>query len=349
MDALQAGTRIDAYVIERLLSDKGGFSLVYRARHPRLGQVAIKECAIAGHVDRRGTVIIPRPERRADFDWARARFRQEARFLMGSGRHQHIVHAHDMIEANDTIYLVMELLEESLDQRLARDGEWHAPSFSKGWLDQIGGAPAFFEKQECYHLDIAPKNVMFDAHGEARLIDFGFSRLGNASRMRSTRLATTDGYSPVEKYSFSSRDLDARTDVYSLAATLVRVLAGEEPIDSRTRQNRPAFLSPEADQRLSAAIGRPGYDVLAKALSVQRSERYLSAHAFLTAWNAATAHPAHGGGAGKPRILIRPSAGAAPPRRDRVRVAPGQRRKLAATIGVGVVTFLVLIWTLASW
>jgi serine/threonine protein kinase len=360
MESLQPGTRIGAYAIDRLLSDKGGFSLVYRAHHPRHGAVAIKECAIAGQADRRGTVIVPRPERRADFDWTRARFRQEARFLLDNGRHPHIVNAIELIEANDTAYLVMELLHESLDQRLQREGAQSAEAVAR-WLDPVGQALVFCEAQGCHHLDIAPKNVMFDQQGRAKLIDFGFSRLGNASRLRTTRLATTDGYSPVEKYSFSSRDLDSRSDVYSLAATVVRALTNAEPVDARVRQGegkRP-FVSAEGERMIVAAVGPGGLAVLDKAMAVQKSERHATVAAFLAAWHASLpgARPQSNGARPVPNGASREPPGrnarqpaVARPEPAVIAAAPGvafdrdRRRKFATILGIGAIALVVLIW-----
>jgi serine/threonine protein kinase len=122
--ALPPGFRIENYEIQAVLG-KGGFGITYAAYDWKLQRhMAIKELlpdSIATRVDG-STVVAMGPTHEESWQWARERFIEEARILAGF-RHPNIIAVHRLIEANGTVYLVMDHLEgESYEARLQKIG-----------------------------------------------------------------------------------------------------------------------------------------------------------------------------------------------------------------------------------
>jgi len=75
-----------------------------------------------------------------------------------------------------------------------------------------------------FHRDIKPENILVDDEGRVTLVDFGFARIGDENRTASSVVVGTSGFMPPEQ--LLSRQLTTGSDVYSLGATLVCLLAG---------------------------------------------------------------------------------------------------------------------------
>ena len=84
------------------------------------------------------------------------------------------------------------------------------------------------------HRDIKPQNVRITPRGKVCLVDFGIAKIGAPSvRTETLARAVTSGFSPFEQYSGGSTD--ARSDLYSLGATLYFMLSGVTPPDAQQR------------------------------------------------------------------------------------------------------------------
>ena len=122
--ALPIGFQIEHFRIESVLG-KGGFGITYLAADLQLGKwVAIKELlpdTIATRIE--GMTVVPHSTSlQESWQWARERFLEEARMLAGFN-HPAIVGVHRLIEANGTVYMVMDYVEgESYEARLQRIG-----------------------------------------------------------------------------------------------------------------------------------------------------------------------------------------------------------------------------------
>ena len=110
--ALASGTRVGRYVVRSVLG-QGSFGITYLAHDGQLGcDVAIKEylpTALAGRYD--GVNILPNSTKAAEeFAWGRKRFVDEGQTLAGFRGKPGMVHVYDLVEANGTAYIVMELV-----------------------------------------------------------------------------------------------------------------------------------------------------------------------------------------------------------------------------------------------
>jgi serine/threonine protein kinase len=203
---------LDRYVIEAMIG-QGGMGEVYRARHHKLGMpVAIK--TITGDAS---------PE-------LVARFAREA-MLLARVRHPNVVSILDVgATASGTECMVMEFLEgEGLDARLERRGAlpWNEVraiglSILKG-LDAIHGAGIV-------HRDLKPSNVLIvrGTPEVVKLVDFGIAHSSHAAKYtRTGAVIGTPAYMSPEQ--LVGAELDARSDLYSLALMLYELVSGRLP------------------------------------------------------------------------------------------------------------------------
>jgi len=227
--ALPTGCRIENYEIQGVLG-KGGFGITYLANDRTLGrQMAIKELlpdTIATRIDG-STVVAMGPSHEESWQWARERFVEEARILAGF-RHPNIVAVNRLIEANGTVYLVMDRLEgESYETRLRRIGrEPDQESLMRVMGPLLDGLQEV-HAAELLHRDIKPENILFDSRGNPVLIDFGSARQAVGATMTMTSIVT-HGYSPAEQYQTKGR-MGPWTDMYAVAAVMCRAITGDKP------------------------------------------------------------------------------------------------------------------------
>jgi hypothetical protein len=130
------------------------------------------------------------------------------------------------------------------------------------------------------HRDIKPGNIKITPDQNVYLVDFGLVKqdFGDQATTTGAR-AMTPGYSPPEQY--GSARTDARTDIYSLAATLYAALTGSIPEDSITRATRNVALTPI--HLLSPNSSKHLIAVIEKGLELDPDQRYQTAEEFRVA------------------------------------------------------------------
>ena len=204
---------------------RGGMAVVYRATDLRLNRrVAIK--------------VLP-PELAFNAD-VRERFLREAQ-TSAQLSHPGIVPIYSVDERDGIVYFVMALVDgESLAERLVREPRLPLAD-ARRLLAAVAEALAYAHAQGVVHRDVKPDNIMIErASGRPLMTDFGIARAtqGN-SRLTVTGVAIgTPAYMSPEQ-ALGERELDGRSDIYSLGIIGYQLLAGETPFKA---SNTPAML-----------------------------------------------------------------------------------------------------------
>ena len=227
--ALTPGYRLEHFQIERVLG-KGGFGITYVAIDTQLRKrVAIKELlpdSIATRID--GFTVVPQSSSlRENWDWARERFLEEAQNL-ASFSHPAIVEVHRLIEANGTVYMVMDFIDgESYEARLRRIGKEPDQASLMAVMGPILDGLQEVHAKNLLHRDIKPENILISSRGQPVLIDFGSARSSLGATMTMTSIVT-HGYSPIEQYQTKGR-MGPWTDIYAIGAVIYRAVTGSKP------------------------------------------------------------------------------------------------------------------------
>ena len=248
---------------------RGGMAVVYRATDLRLNRrVAIK--------------VLP-PELAFNAD-VRERFLREAQ-TAAQLSHPSIVPIYTVDEREGIVYFVMALVDgESLAERLVREPQLPI-SDARRLLAGVADALAYAHSQGVVHRDVKPDNIMLErATGRPLVTDFGIARAAQGdTRLTVTGVAIgTPAYMSPEQ-AIGERDLDGRSDIYSLGVIGYQLLAGETPFKASntpamlvkhvSETPRPlAMLRPDVPSGLAHAIGR--------ALAKKPDERWPDAAAF---------------------------------------------------------------------
>jgi len=307
----------DHYQIERELG-QGGMATVYLAhdvRHHR--RVAIK---------------VLRPELAAVI--GAERFLREIE-IAAQLSHPHILPLYDSGQVDGLLYYVMPHIEgESLRRRLDREKQLPIPEAVR-LAQQVASALDYAHRQGILHRDIKPDNVLVH-EGEALVADFGIALAVSAAggeRLTETGLSLGTPFYMSPEQATGDRELDARSDMYSLGCVLYEMLAGEPPYTGNTAQAVVAKLLTEhpRDMRIlrdtvPAVLER----AVAKALARLPADRYASAAEFAEALGRAS----QGGPAVSGSVAV-----SAPPTRERV---PWRRRLRR------VVTAPMIPWAVAA-
>ncbi|HEY8285669.1 MAG TPA: serine/threonine-protein kinase [Chloroflexota bacterium] len=245
------------YTVDKVLG-RGGMSTVYQAYDTRFSNrvVAIKEM-----VDSFAT-----PEERAE---ATRDFLREADMLAAL-RHPAIPAVFDRFSVNTRHYLVMEHIEgENMEAALHARAAPYSEQQARAWAIELCALLRYLHEQQppVIFRDLKPGNILIEPSGRLRLIDFGIARFFKHAQSTDTTALGTSGYASPEHYTGQT---DARSDIYSLGATLHHVLTLRDPSRQPPFQFPPIrSLNPTVSPELEAIIGR--------ALATDRAARFASA------------------------------------------------------------------------
>ena len=244
----------DAYTIEGEIG-RGGMGVVYRARDERLQRrVAVK--------------VLP-PELAMSQE-IRERFAREAQTAARLS-HPHIVPIHDVGEGKGIVYFVMGLIEgESLAARIRRRGRVPADE-TRRIMRETADALSAAHGQGVIHRDIKPDNILLEGtRGRVMVTDFGIAKAlsapGTATLTSAGMAIGTPAYMSPEQAA-GEREIDGRSDIYSLGVVAYQMLAGELPFNAPTvagilmkQITEPAPLLhekwPDIPEDLSLAVAR---------------------------------------------------------------------------------------------
>lgn len=214
-------------------------------------------------------------------------FYREAR-ASASLNHTNIIHIYTFDEFEGQPYLVMELADtDSLDKQIERDGR--VPELRV--LDvatKIASALDTALKRNLLHRDIKPGNILFNADGEPKLVDFGLARDAEDESADQSVIWGTPYYVAPEK---ANRERETfHSDMYSLGATLYHAITGHVPFEAEemidvvlAHINTP--LTPP--NQVVPEITQPTSDALVTAMAKDPRERFRTYDEFIMAFTAA--------------------------------------------------------------
>lgn len=271
---LKSGTHLQngKYKIERVLG-QGGFGITYLATQELLDRkVCIKEFFFKEYCERDETtshVSLGTQSNHEIVERFLNKFLKEARTISQLD-HPNIIHIHDIFKENNTAYYVMEYIEgESLLDRVNRYGAM-SEADAIAYIKQVSQALDFIHQRSINHLDVKPANIMVcQTDNKAILIDFGLSKQYDeqGGQTSTTPVGISHGYAPMEQYNVGGVSMfSPQTDIYSLGATLYKLVTGITPPQAAEVLNEGL---PELPNKLSYGVKT----AITKAMQVRKKDR----------------------------------------------------------------------------
>ena len=208
--------RIRDYIIEGMLG-RGGMGSVYLARHIHLETKAALKVLL---------------DQFSDNASVKARFINEAK-LLHNLQHPNIVQQKEFFEDAGRLVLAMEYVDgRPLDKMIGQDvgpipWEKALPLFTQ-ILDGIGYA----HSKGIVHRDIKPANILLTKDGKVKISDLGIAKIAGEKGMTRTGAQMGTLYYESPEQIRGAKDVDHRSDIYSLGMTLYEMLAGRLPFDT---------------------------------------------------------------------------------------------------------------------
>ena len=265
-DKLQLGESVFTFLDESLAKAKeektlGGYRLLERVGRGGMGTVYR---AIQISLDREVALKLLSPDLVKDKNFV-AQFFREAR-AAGQLNHPHIVQVYDVGQEGETYFYSMEFVRGgSLEDRLRNEGKIAVAETLRIALE-AATALEYAESRHIVHRDIKPDNLMLAEDGRVRVADLGLalSLKSGADHKGQPILGTPHFISPEQAL---RREVDIRSDIYSLGATMYRMLTGEtlfkgdsaEEIVKKAVREEPRPLrevNPEVPERIAALVHR---------------------------------------------------------------------------------------------
>lgn len=191
------------------------------------------------------------------------RFKREGR-AYAQLRHQAVVAVHDLVEKEDTLYLVTDFVDGADLNRVLTQGGPLPPACVAVVGARVADALDYVHFNKLLHRDVKPANVMVSREGEVKLMDFGIAKDQTATDLtRDGMLVGSPSYIAPEV--LGGEPGDAKADIWALGVTLYELACGEKPFrgpdaemlfNSIRRGEFPRLRSvvPSMPRRLARAI-----------------------------------------------------------------------------------------------
>ncbi|MDB4964091.1 MAG: serine/threonine protein kinase [Myxococcales bacterium] len=246
---------------------QGGMSVVFLGKHKLTNQeVALK--------------ILP-PELAAHSQ-VKSRFLEEAKALAALD-HPNIVHLYNFGQENGYFVLAMQFVQGRTWERIILENkrmDWRASL--KVTIDVLR-ALEYAHGRGVVHRDMKPSNVLVRAHDAmATVMDFGIAKMTTSTKLTATgqTMGTVRYMSPEQ---VRGQDVDLRTDIYSLGATLYESLTGDTPFDGQTHfeiMTKHLSEAPKRPSALGVEVPRVVEDAVMRSLSKRPDDRFPDAREF---------------------------------------------------------------------
>ena len=271
------GNQIQNYKIISLLGE-GGMGDVYLAEH-----VSIK---------RKVAIKVLKPELVKNEE-IRKRFKNEASMLAHL-QHPNIVGLIDYVEQEDGLFLIMEYVDgQDLDELVKEQQAPITIERAKKLMTQILEAFKYAHQNGIIHRDVKPSNVLITADDQIKVLDFGIAKLVGESQHNLTKTGTQIGtvyYMSPEQV--KGKELDQRSDIYSLGVTFYELLSGVCPYRVMTTEyeiydNIVKVPLLPLTTTMGEAYGKV-WSVIEKATEKETTDRFQNCEEFIRGLNEET-------------------------------------------------------------
>jgi serine/threonine protein kinase len=267
-EVARPGMTIGNYeIIEEIA--RGAVGVVYKARQKNLNRVVALKILLAGQAASEEQV---------------QRFHQEA-LAVAKLRHPNIVPVYDVGVFEGKHYIAMEYVDGRPLHHLMKSKRF-TPNEALDIILKVADAIAHAHKHGIVHRDIKPANIMMDDTGRVQVMDFGLAKEveTDAQFTRSGTTMGTPNYMPVEQAQGDNKNIDERSDIYSLGAVLYEMLTGVPPFVADT--NLKTILKvineePLPPRRRNPYIHRDVETICIKAMEKDKTRRYETVQGFM--------------------------------------------------------------------
>jgi WD40 repeat protein len=243
---------------------RGGMGRVYRAFDPELKREVALKTMLPGNDPQ-----------------LMNRFMQEAA-AMAKLSQPNIVKVYDMGTIANAHYFTMELINGKDLAHWLREGKMTIRRAVE-IVRKVAHAIDYAHREGILHRDLKPSNIMLDQQGEPKIMDFGLAmEMDRDKRMsKSGAVLGTPAYMPPEQALGKRKEMDERSDVYSLGAVLYELITGCAPFRGSNAATIIAQVldsTPHAPSRLSKKVPQEVENICLKCLEKEKDRRYQSAH-----------------------------------------------------------------------
>ncbi len=195
-------------------------------------------------------------------------------------RHPNIIGVYTFWDTDDTCFITMEYIEgTNLSDLLQERGKVFPLEEILPWVEQLSQALDSAHRQGILHRDVKPANILVGTDRQAHLADFGIARTMRDAQMRITGRGTCGTILFMSPEQLLGKQLDHRSDQYSLASTVYELVNGTPPFFTGSLPAQIQFKTPPVIPHLSDQVNA----VLQRALSKERNERFASCGEFARA------------------------------------------------------------------
>ncbi len=253
---------------------EGGMGRVYKAGDTVLNRkVAIKVISI---------IAASEPDKIHEMH---ERFMREAR-LVGSMHHPNIVTLFDFGEIDETLYMVMELLDGT-DLKTIIQNKTEMPFFRMiDLFRQVCEGLAYAHSHDVIHRDLKPGNIHLLSNGTVKLVDFGLARARDSNLTASGMVVGTPFYMSPEQ--IRGHKVDGRSDLFSLGSVIYELLTGRHPFTGETTTSLLANIlttDPPAIRSIVPTVPFQLDAIVRKCLSKSIETRFQNAREIIAALN----------------------------------------------------------------
>jgi hypothetical protein len=201
----------------------------------------------------------------------------------GALSHPNLAAIHEVAEAGGRHYIAMQFIDGKTADEAA--GPEPDPRLIARWIRDAARGVADAHDKGVVHRDLKPSNLMIDRNGRVFVMDFGLAKVlgGTGGGTVSGVILGTPAYMPPEQAAGNAHQIDRRSDVYALGATLYTLLAGRKPFDGDSATDilvKILTTDPAPLRELRPSVPRELEGIVERAMARARDQRYAGAREF---------------------------------------------------------------------